>query len=153
MPYKSSQADRQIGDRRGRNGLEARVLGPSSCLPAGSDLQDVCIDPRTQCAFVSITDRKDFYHQLSITPSKSHSNSVGPPVSVSEIKETSAYALCLAQSKKSRYARHKHGDHLGNLSHLSRHYVRPMVLAEDEVWVAFGVSPTGRPHRGRSGHR
>ena len=136
--FKSSSADRQIGDRRGRNGLEARVLGPSSCLPAGSDLQDVCIDPMTQCAFVSITDRKDFYHQLSITPSKSHSNSVGPPVPVSEIKDTSAYALFLAQSKKHRYTRHKHGDHLGSLSHLSRHFVHPVTLGDEEIWVAFG---------------
>lgn len=136
--YKNLQCDRQIGDRRGRNSLEARVIGPSSCLPSGSDLQDVSLNPYTQCAFVSITDRKDFYHQLAVTPSKSYANSVGPPVSITEVEQTSAYALFLAQKKRSKYVRQAHGDHLGSLSHLARKHVRPRVLGEDEVWVAFG---------------
>lgn len=97
--HKNLQSDRQIGDRRGRNSLEARVIGPSSCLPSGSDLQDVSINPYTQCAFVSITDRKDFYHQLSVTPSKSYANSVGPPVPISEVEQTSAYALSLPRTR------------------------------------------------------
>ena len=33
--YKPEQWDRQIGDRRERNGWEARVPGPSTSLPVG----------------------------------------------------------------------------------------------------------------------
>lgn len=136
--FKSASVDRQIGDRRGRNSLEARVIGPSSWLPAGSDLQDLHIHPETQCIFVSITDRKDYYHQLAITPSKALSNSVGPPVPVEEIKSTTAYALYLANRKAKRYSRLVHGDKLGDQKHLVREHVRPYQLPEDHLWVAFG---------------
>ena len=136
--HKSQEVDRQIGDRRGRNSLETKLIGPSSCLPSGSDLQDVCINPRSECIFVSITDRKDFYHQLAITPAKSFSNSVGPPVSISEVENTSAYALFLANQKKARYSRSKHGDRLGDSGKMVRNYVHPRLLQDDEIWVAFG---------------
>ena len=36
---KNAQCDRQIGDRRGRNAVEMRVLGPSASLPTGADLR------------------------------------------------------------------------------------------------------------------
>ena len=37
---KSLECDRQIGDRRGRNQCECRIRGPSTSLPAASDLLD-----------------------------------------------------------------------------------------------------------------
>ena len=134
--HKNQDVDRQIGDRRGRNSLETKLIGPSSCLPSGSDLQDICIDPRSECIFVSITDRKDFYHQLAITPAKSFS--VGPPVPITEVESTSAYALFLANQKKTRYSRSRHGDRLGDSGRIERTHVHPRHLQDDEIWVAFG---------------
>ncbi len=43
--FKDSHQDRQIGDRRGRNHCEAAVRGPSKCLPSGSDLVEIFLDP------------------------------------------------------------------------------------------------------------
>ena len=60
--YKNSELDRQIGDRRSANALEARIseFGPSSCLPAASDFSEVSLNPRKQTLAISITDRRDF---------------------------------------------------------------------------------------------
>eukprot|EP00435_Cladocopium_sp_Y103_P021911 s4510_g5.t1 len=58
--YKNELVDRQIGDRRGRNAIEAVVKGPSSNLPSGSDLCDLVVDPKCQRLSISISDRKDY---------------------------------------------------------------------------------------------
>ena len=78
--YKSPELDRQIGDRRGANSLEARIsdFGPSCCLPSGSDISELSLDPRKQKLSICITDRKDFYHQFWITRRKALANTVGP---------------------------------------------------------------------------
>ena len=61
--FKDIDNDRQIGDRRGMNSQEGKVLGPSRNLPAGSDLVDLALHPRTECLKIYATDRRDFYHQ------------------------------------------------------------------------------------------
>ena len=133
--FKSLTNDRQIGDRRGRNSLESIVRGPSSSLPAGVDLQDICIDPRCQIIYVSITDRKDYYHQLKITESKALSNSIGPPVPIVDIVKTRAYQSFVERSRF-RYRRDKQGDQF-NHRHNDRLHVTPYHLPSDLVWVSF----------------
>ena len=70
--------DRQIGDKRGRNYAEDKVLGPSRHLPAASDLCDLRIGLKEEKITVSITDRKDFYHQIKVSESKAVTNTLGP---------------------------------------------------------------------------
>ena len=62
--YKSDVQDRQIGDRRGRNSVEAVVKGPASQLPAGSDLCDAVVDVKSSRIAITISDRRDYYHQI-----------------------------------------------------------------------------------------
>ena len=88
--HKSIDQDRQIGDRRGRNSQEAKVKGPSCLLPSGIDISDILVDPTKHSVFVSITDRKDYYHQLAVTESKALYNTVGPPVSKKDVDKTLA---------------------------------------------------------------
>ncbi len=78
--YKSSSVDRQIGDRRGRNATEARVEGPSKNLPVGQDLVELYVDPRSQTLRLSVTDRKDFYHQIRCSYTRAISNTIGPGI-------------------------------------------------------------------------
>ena len=130
---KSAVQDRQIGDKRGQNGLESKILGPSACLPNGIDIADLCVDPSWQYLAVSISDRRDFCHQLKISPEKALGNTIGPAVPISLVEETTAYALWAAQKKdRQRYHRLRHGDMLaepvdGGL----------LVPPPDHVWIAF----------------
>ena len=97
--FKSDLVDRQIGDRRGRNSVEARLTGPSSSLPAGVDLADLWISPKLQRFSINITDRSDFYHQFWSTENRAISNSVFPPLSYDDLKDTkamTAFAVALA---------------------------------------------------------
>ena len=133
--YKGVSSDRQIGDRRGRNSIEAKLLGPSSSLPAGVDLQDVFIDPSCQVIRVSITDRKDYYHQLKITESKALGNTVGPPIPVAEILKTRAYQKFVEKSGE-KYHREKQGDHF-RTGEESRCHCTPCELPGSSIWASF----------------
>ena len=128
---KSADHDRQIGDRRGANSQEAKVAGPSSALPAGVDLCELHCDPSRQCARVSITDRKDFYHQIAISREKSWRNTIAPAVAISDVSATQAYARYL-ENKCGKYSRLTHGDRLG--THSSNGVAPP----PDHLWAAFG---------------
>ena len=111
---KSAVQDRQIGDKRGQNGLEAKVIGPSADLPSGVDVGDLCVNPAKQYVAVSISDRRDFYHQLQISPEKAKGNTLGPPVPISSVEGTQALALWVSRQKSNkRYRRLLHGDKLG----------------------------------------
>ena len=108
--YKNPEVDRQIGDRRGRNYVECKLVGPSSSLPAATDLLDLMVGPGEKLS-VSCSDRKDFYHQLWVTQSRARFNSLGPTLSAEMLSDTSAYtAYCLRMSSK--YNRLHHGDRL-----------------------------------------
>ena len=131
--YKSAACDRQIGDKRGRNSVEAQVAGPSSSLPAGVDLQDISINPYLQCIFVSITDRKDYYHQLQVTESKGLFYSVGPPVPIAEVVKTRAYTSFLERSRQ-KYKSEKQGDRFSLAE--DRKHVVPCHLPADSIWVS-----------------
>ncbi|CAE7480612.1 unnamed protein product, partial [Symbiodinium microadriaticum] len=71
--YKNEESDRQIGDRRGGNSLEGRLVGPSKTLPPGYMLTAITIPPG-YCAIGASTDRADFYHQALISPSRAECN-------------------------------------------------------------------------------
>eukprot|EP00435_Cladocopium_sp_Y103_P061685 s1586_g23.t1 len=130
--YKNVDCDRQIGDRRGRNAIEAVVKGPSSSLPAGSDLCDLAIDASTQRLSISISDRKDYYHQLKVTKRKAICNTLGPGLPSSWLEELDAYGVFLLESaKKRRYDRLRDGDLLGSK------FQRRCQKDQDTVWVAF----------------
>eukprot|EP00438_Fugacium_kawagutii_P005252 Skav228634 [mRNA] locus=scaffold204:32195:36586:+ [translate_table: standard] len=111
--YKGPHGDRQIGDRRGRNSVELKVRGPSRWLPAGPDLQDLHANPKTQKLAISITDRKDYYHQIKVTKAKALANTVGPGLPVEWLEGTSVWPELLTQMKRVKYDRRIHGDLLG----------------------------------------
>ena len=99
--FKNVSVDRQIGDRRGQNSMECRVLGPSRDLPSGSDMADVFVDPLSHKLCLALTDRKDFYHQLKVTRSRARSNTVGPGVPKELLEDCQAYSLyCLTESRR-----------------------------------------------------
>ncbi|OLP93478.1 hypothetical protein AK812_SmicGene24595 [Symbiodinium microadriaticum] len=91
--YKNSSTDRQIGDRRGPNAAEARLPGPSRLLPAGDVLTALSVDARCEALVLSMSDRRDYYHQLSVPWSRSISNRLFPSFCPEEFCGTSAYRL------------------------------------------------------------
>ena len=78
--YKDADRDRQIIDRRGRNGAEATVApGPSRELPSGAQLTDLLVSRGEEQVVVSGCDRKDFYHHFEVSESRTRSNVTGLP--------------------------------------------------------------------------
>ena len=135
--FKSAALDRQIGDRRGQNSLESRLEGPSRDLPSGSDMQDIVANPKTHKLCLSVTDRRDFYHQLAATRSRAISNTVGPGVPWSMVAETKGYENFLMRTSMVRkQAREAKGDFLGTYSWppTARDYTYP---EDGQVWVSF----------------
>ena len=131
--YKDVNTHRQIGDRRGRNSLESRIQGPSKDLPSGTDFAELFLDPETQVLKLSITDRKDFYHQFACTESRTLTNSIGPPVPIELVKDTKAYAAFICRDARKKYDRLRQGDRLGQPSGISH----SQELPHDQVWCAF----------------
>ena len=130
---KNHSQDRQIGDRRAMNSQGSIVRGPSSDLPAGSDLASLLLDPRRQSIAISITDRSDFYHQFMSTDARAYTNTLGPCVDISQVADTSAYASFRARSS-ARKNRERGGDHLEEF------VPSPLLVPPDpgKIWVAFG---------------
>eukprot|EP00435_Cladocopium_sp_Y103_P040712 s1882_g11.t1 len=109
--YKNELVDRQIGDRRGRNTIEAVVKGPSSNLPSGSDLCDLVVDPKRQRLSISISDRKDYYHQIKISKRRAICNTLGPGLPLDWCEDLEAFNVFLLQAaSKKRYDRLRDGD-------------------------------------------
>ena len=130
---KSETVDRQIGDRRGANGQESKLPGPSRLLPSGSDIMEIVCDPSCETIRVSITDRKDFYHQIWASPEKSWRNTLAPPIPIAEVCKSKAFVSFQASLSKGRYARDRHGDHLHKFDNDVG--VAP---PNDHCWISFG---------------
>lgn len=129
--YKSQDKDRQIGDRRGRNAIEGILHGPSANLPAGQDLCDLLVDLKSQRLHVSISDRRDFYHQLWVTKARALSNTLGPGLPVSLVEDTQAYRHYLLGDAQRKYSRERHGDRLDVEGD-------PRLRVDDElIWASF----------------
>ena len=90
--FKDSQTHRQIGDQRGQNQQECRVLGPSRDLPSGSNCCELFYDPKTHRVSISISDRRDSYHQIKATEARAISNTRGPAVPSSLLRDTKAFS-------------------------------------------------------------
>ena len=65
--YKNETTDRQIGDRRFMNGVEYHPRGPSADLTS-------LYCPRGYRLIGCVSDRRDFYHQASITRERAFTN-------------------------------------------------------------------------------
>ena len=72
--YKSPDVDRQIGDRRLPNASEFHLEGPSKHLPPGQLLCQMHVPRGTYRVFGSVTDRRDFYHQASVSLERAQTN-------------------------------------------------------------------------------
>ena len=127
--YKAPDRDRQIGDRRGRNAVEGVLRGPSSNLPAGQDLCDLHVGLSQKRIHVSISDRRDFYHQLWVTKSRAITNTLGPGLPPSLVEDTQAYHLFLHKQGNNKYSREKHGDKLD--------FAAAKCPSDSEVWACF----------------
>ena len=113
--FKDADQDRLIGDRRGRNQLELSVLGPSRHLPTGPSLCVLEL-PKHCTLSVCASDRKDFYHQFKVAPTRSRTNVMWPPLPVSFLQSTRAYEDLLARfSQSKKLGREDKGDNLRNL--------------------------------------
>ena len=94
--HKSKEVDRQIGDRRIPNARERSIDGPSSQLPPGFLLTNLQLDPFREKLRASITDRRDYYHQVRVTSSRAQSNML--PFCFSEDELTGLCALDFARA-------------------------------------------------------
>ena len=110
--YKSSVCDRQIGDRRGRNFVEMKLEGPSKRLPSGPDVFDLFMKPTSERVLVSVSDRRDFYHQFSTTFSRALSNTLGPGIPESMLKDTQAFSALMLRDNRRPKDRLRIGDGL-----------------------------------------
>ena len=110
--FKDPATHRQIGDRRGQNARECIVAGPGRDLPAAADFCELYCDAATSTLRISVTDRKDFYHQLAVSESKAIHNTIGPAIPRSLLEGTQAYSHFLLKESRKGYVRAKHGDHL-----------------------------------------
>ena len=119
--FKSAEVDRQIGDRRGRNSIERKLLGPSSALPTGSLLTDLVVCPKSQTLRTSISDRRDFYHQIGCTASRAKTNTIGS-LPVADLQDLRGYEVFLQRSSLHKYNRLRDGDRLGKTALSSSNY-------------------------------
>ena len=131
--HKGPLHDRQIGDRRGKNSLECRVVGPSKQLPAGVDIQDMVVEKGYKL-FLSVTDRRDFYHQIAVTEARARTNTLGPGIPKEMVSETSAFSLFLLSQSQRRRSRSLFGDDLNKFGSAALEGVLP---GEGKVWVSF----------------
>ncbi|CAE7151471.1 unnamed protein product [Symbiodinium necroappetens] len=98
--YKNEVSDRQIGDRRGANGLEGRVVGPSTTLPPGQLLTALTV-PRGYRLIGSSTDRADSNHQSMISSARAESNAIGPCFKIGDLEGTATLAAARAAASPS----------------------------------------------------
>lgn len=131
--YKDHGSDRQIGDRRGRNSWEMRVAGPSKVLPTGVDLVEFDFNCKTHRLAISITDRKDFYHQFRVPFVRSLSNTLGPGLAREELVNTSAYKTWLAR-RSVKADRLQVGDGLEAFGR----FPKPSKAMPDTLFCSFG---------------
>ncbi|CAK9106382.1 Methyltransferase-like protein 5 [Durusdinium trenchii] len=111
--YKNIDIDRMIGDRRARNYVEGRLTAVSAGLPSAQSFMDLEIKLPQQRLSICCSDRKDFYHQICVTPPRAASNGLWPLLEINDVAGTDAFrAWLLREGSKKRYDRLIHGDFL-----------------------------------------
>ena len=133
--FKSALADRQIGDRRSQNYAEGRIPGPSMALPTAAELLQVQPRRYLDTLTVSITDRRDFYHQFHVTSERASRNAVYPWFPASDFSGTKAFEVFRSSfcTRRRKQKREEEGDYL-----LGRGRPRPLLVPEDgEVIACF----------------
>ena len=115
--YKSSLHDRQIGDRRYPNACEYHVPGPSKDLPPGHLLAQIHVKRGREKLLGSITDRRDFYHQASVSSSRASTNMLPFSYPIEDFRGTAAYERYFEEKGKGRKKkdRFEAGDLFGQL--------------------------------------
>ena len=134
--FKNKDADRQIGDRRGRNFTEGRIFpGPSHDIPNATALLQLEVERFSEVLVGGIADRRDFYHQFAVTSERAASNTIYPAFRVEDFKGTQAYDEFLRSfGTRHSHDREKSGDFLGQ--------PKPLLVAsraDSEVYAAFGA--------------
>ena len=132
--FKSVSQDRQIGDRRGRNSIECKVMGPSKLLPSGADISDLFVDPAKEKLVLSVTDRCDFYHQILATKSRAVSNTVGPGIPIEMLEGTKGLSTFLLSQARRRRRREAVGDNLDRFGQFVKRGLHPEPGC---VWIGF----------------
>ena len=144
--YKGPSKDRQIGDRRGRNACEFALQGPSKRLPTGPDFSQLFVNPASHRLCISVSDRKDYYHQLAATKKRAISNTLGPAIPIELIADTKAFGVFLLSSSRKRYDRYAAGDLLDGKSYRKASHSETVnvcfrsILQGDHAGVEFATS-------------
>ena len=133
--YKNEMHDRQIGDRRERNAWEGRVPGPSAALPVGPMIGRLVVPPGYGLK-TCVTDRSDYYHQISVSHERSRTNIVWPPMPLASFLQFKAYDAYHKRATNRRSARDRTvvGDFLDGH--------RPGIFSlepDTEVYGSFGA--------------
>ncbi len=117
---KDETRDRQIFDKRGRNGAEGVVApGPSLQLPSGAQLGDLSVERGREQVLLTGADRQDFYHHFKITPERLATNVVGRPRDIGDFRDLEAFPSDPVKSFTERLSqsqlgsRETRGDRLG----------------------------------------
>ena len=115
--YKNETSDRMIIDRRGQNFAEAVLHGPSSDLPSGVALLQLAPIRWDEVIVGCITDRRDYYHQIGVSPMRAATNCLYPPSRLSSFAGTHAHETFVQEFMKKPVkgsaGRHLVGDRLG----------------------------------------
>ena len=113
--YKSPTTDRQIGDRRIPNSRERAIDGPSKHLPPGFLLTNFRVVPYKQQLFGSVTDRRDFYHQVKVTDERARANMLPFSYKAPELSDLAAFekGCCDPLVKRGSKLREVVGDGFG----------------------------------------
>eukprot|EP00438_Fugacium_kawagutii_P016043 Skav232582 [mRNA] locus=scaffold932:80382:86688:- [translate_table: standard] len=134
--YKSSTADRQIGDRRGQNFKEGKIEdGPSCRLPAGPSLLQIMPRRFVEGLRGYVTDRRDFYHQFKTSWERSLKNVVFPALPISSLRATQAFE----EFQKTFMVKKKKGDRTVVGDDLGGNQKSILVAPESDCFVAFGA--------------
>ena len=81
------------------------MLGASKDLPSGADFCELF----SHRVCIATSDRQDFYHQIKAAEARAVSNTIGPAVPISLLKDTKAYSHYLLQQSRSRFNRELQG--------------------------------------------
>eukprot|EP00435_Cladocopium_sp_Y103_P038785 s1447_g10.t1 len=126
--FKGPLVDRQIGDRRKVNMSERSYDGPSQFLPPGPLLIQLKAKRYHEKFVASVTDRRDFYHQASVSLERCQTNLLPFCYKYDEVCELGAFGKLVERAAAGKsQKREVVGDRLGvkSLSPDAKSFVGP----------------------------